>query len=1368
MPKIFDRVRQRILSSSEEMTIEEYLNVCKTDKSAFANPFQRLLTGMGEHKIIDTSLDARLGRIFQNRKVKVWDTFSGFYGMEEVIESLYKYFVAAAQGLEEARQILYLLGPPGGGKCQKIDTPIWMSNGALKPIQDIEKGDLVLSHNSKGNLVTKQVTETFVIPGKTPVEIRTARGLTITVADTHRLLTDKGWVLASDLKEDMWIATARYGIFGEERYDLNKLSVLGYLIGDGGISGKSGVNFTNENQQTIDDCALSTHEGFSCELVKRAAYLQYAIRGKNGEGPNYVLHWMRDLGLQGRKSETKFVPSFVFSLSKTCIAHFLSRLYATDGWASVGEKRCEIGYSTSSHQLAKDVVFLLSKFGIPARITSKIPKIGDTEYQMSYTVWIKDNREILTFINEIGIFGKETAIQAVREAIQGKFPKGSLDRIPKSIVRDITELIPASKKDGTSRVKSRLRTELKNEKGVRRFKVQRDAEVLHSEELRDISNDNIYWDTITSVQCLFETETMYDFEVEDSHNYIAEGIVSHNSSIADHLKVLFETQPVYILKYKDILSPVWESPLWLFDMYKDGQDMEEEYGIPRRYLRQPMSPWTLKRLTENGGDIQCFRVVKTYPSQMLQRCIAKTEPADESTQDVSTLVGKVDIRKLADFSQDDADAYAYSGGLCKADNGLLDFVEMFKAPIKVLNPMLDATQSGNYKGTEGIGSLPWSGVILAHCFSEDTELLSKDGWRGIDEVTIGTEFASFDRNTGAIEYHPASTIYVYDYDGEMYHMSSSCADHLVTPNHKMLYESYGNWKECLAEDFFITGAHIPVSGIFDRPDIDFYENDDELRFHVQCVTDGHITYVRKKDGYMTYRFRFKKQRKIDRLIALLQRLGYEYHTGVESATNVTYIDIGKVHPKFTKILSEQHRNLSKRQTDILLEEWSHTDGTISVKADHTHRELVTSIKFHADLLQELCVLSGHKVTCAPKYKEGYDPCYMLSIRLGVSKVKTYAMNKGTVEYTGRVWCPDVAPHHTVIARRNGKVFISHQSNEREWEEFRNSKTNEAFIDRIFLVRVPYCLRLDEEVKIYEKLLYDSDLRDSPCANETLRMLGMCSLASRYEEHQNSNIWSKMKVYNGEVIKDTDPQAKSYIEYRTNGGIKEGMSGMSTRFAFKILSRTFSADAEEIAANPVHLMSILLTSIEQENFSKDVEDKYKNYIKEKIQPDYLGKLEKQLQQAYLESYGDYGQNLFERYFLYADAWIQDNDFRDPDTHMMWSREQLNVECEKVEKAAGIANPKDFRNEIVNYVLRFRAKNNGESPKWTEYEKIKEVIEKRIFTNTEEILPIIAFGRKGTKEDEEKHMNFVDHMVAMGYTGRQVQILVEWFIKTKKSS
>ena len=142
--------------------------------------------------------------------------------------------------------------------------------------------------------------------------------------------------------------------------------------------------------------------------------------------------------------------------------------------------------------------------------------------------------------------------------------------------------------------------------------------------------------------------------------------------------------------------------------------LEKEYGIPRRYLNRILSPWAVKRLDEFGGDIRKFRIVKRHPSVLKQIGVSKTEPGDENNQDISALVGKVDIRKLETFSQDDPDAYSFSGGLCLANQGLLEFVEMFKAPIKVLHPLLTATQEGNFKGTEGFGAIPFDGIVLAH------------------------------------------------------------------------------------------------------------------------------------------------------------------------------------------------------------------------------------------------------------------------------------------------------------------------------------------------------------------------------------------------------------------------------------------------------------------------------------------------------------------------------------------------------------------------------------------------------------------------------------------------------------------------------
>jgi len=533
--------------------------------------------------------------------------------------------------------------------------------------------------------------------------------------------------------------------------------------------------------------------------------------------------------------------------------------------------------------------------------------------------------------------------------------------------------------------------------------------------------------------------------------YLLGPVGGGKSSLAERLKALMERVPFYAIKG----SPVFESPLGLFDPDEDAEILEQEYGIPRRYMGSIMSPWAVKRLKEFGGDISKFRVVKLYPSRLDQIAVAKTEPGDDNNQDISALVGKVDIRMLEEFAQNDPDAYSFSGGLCRANQGLMEFVEMFKAPIKVLHPLLTATQEGNYNSTEGMSAIPFAGVILAH------------------------------------------------------------------------------------------------------------------------------------------------------------------------------------------------------------------------------------------------------------------------------------------------------------------------SNESEWKTFKNNKSNEAFLDRVYIVKVPYCMRVSEEIRIYEKLLENSSLHSAHCAPDTLKMLAQFSTLSRMKEPENSSVYSKMRVYDGENLKDTDPKAKSIQEYRDGAGVDEGMEGLSTRFAFKILSKVFNFDATEVAANPVHLLYVLENQIEQEQFAADVRERYLRFIKEWLAPRYVDFIGKEIQTAYLESYSEYGQNIFDRYVTYADFWIQDQEFRDPETGELFDRQSLNEELEKIEKPAGISNPKDFRNEVVNFVLRARAQNNGQNPAWYSYEKLKTVIEHKMFANTEELLPVISFNAKASSQEQSKHEDFVARMKQRGYTEKQVRLLSEWYLRVRKS-
>ena len=220
--------------------------------------------------------------------------------------------------------------------------------------------------------------------------------------------------------------------------------------------------------------------------------------------------------------------------------------------------------------------------------------------------------------------------------------------------------------------------------------------------------------------------------------YLLGPVGGGKSSLAERLKALMEKYPVYVLKAGDTVSPIFESPLGLFDPERFGDLLEEKYNIERRRLTGLMSPWAVKRLDEFEGDISRFSVVKLMPSKLRQICVAKTEPGDENNQDVSALVGKLDIRKLEHFSQADPDAYSYSGGLNRTTQGMLEFVEMFKAPIKVLHPLLTATQESNYVGTENFGGFPFQGIVLAHSNEAEWQQFknNKNNEAFIDRVSI--------------------------------------------------------------------------------------------------------------------------------------------------------------------------------------------------------------------------------------------------------------------------------------------------------------------------------------------------------------------------------------------------------------------------------------------------------------------------------------------------------------------------------------------------------------------------------------------------------------------------------------------------------
>jgi serine protein kinase len=191
--------------------------------------------------------------------------------------------------------------------------------------------------------------------------------------------------------------------------------------------------------------------------------------------------------------------------------------------------------------------------------------------------------------------------------------------------------------------------------------------------------------------------------------YLLGPVGGGKSSLAERLKALMEDQPIYVLKAGDELSPVFEHPLGLFDPSVWGH--WKTITASAAPVERADEPLVCEAARQFGGDITVLRVAK-----MIRRACGRSlsRAGRVMTTTRYSLVGKVDIRKLEMHAQNDPDAYSYSGGLNRANQGMLEFVEMFKAPIKMLHPLLTATQEGNYTGTENIGAIPFTGIIMAH------------------------------------------------------------------------------------------------------------------------------------------------------------------------------------------------------------------------------------------------------------------------------------------------------------------------------------------------------------------------------------------------------------------------------------------------------------------------------------------------------------------------------------------------------------------------------------------------------------------------------------------------------------------------------
>lgn len=368
-------------------------------------------------------------------------------------------------------------------------------------------------------------------------------------------------------------------------------------------------------------------------------------------------------------------------------------------------------------------------------------------------------------------------------------------------------------------------------------------------------------------------------------------------------------------------------------------------------------------------------------------------------------------------------------------------------------------------------------------------------------------------------------------------------------------------------------------------------------------------------------------------------------------------------------------------------------------------------------------------------------------------------NRGLVEFI-EVFKNDVEYLHTIITATQEKsvpspgkgsmiyfdgVIVAH-SNEAEWNKFKSDHTNEAILDRIVKIEVPYCLELDEEVKIYQKILNKSNF-NAHIAPHSIEIAAMFAILSRLTLSAKADPMTKLKIYNGEEIVEKGTTKKiDIVELKEEAGQYEGMKGISTRFIIKAIDNALS-DSEYNCINPLSIMESIIKSVKELDIAADDKKRYLGFIQDSIRKEYNKVLEKEISKAFIHSFREQAESLFNNYVDNAEAYVNKSKIKDLSTG-----EELKPDEEfmrSIEEQIGVyeASAKGFRSDVTSYM--FYIVRKGGELNYTSYEPLKEAIEKKLITSVKDLSRIITKSKVRDKEQAEKYNSMVEEMKNNGY-------------------
>ena len=414
--------------------------------------------------------------------------------------------------------------------------------------------------------------------------------------------------------------------------------------------------------------------------------------------------------------------------------------------------------------------------------------------------------------------------------------------------------------------------------------------------------------------------------------------------------------------------------------------------------------------------------------------------------------------------------------------------------------------------------------------------------------------------------------------------------------------------------------------------------------------------------------------------------------------------------------------------------------------------------------QDTSVLIGSEdISKLDLYSEGDPRVLELNGALNVGNrgvVEFIEVFKNEIEY---LHCMITATQEKVVPApgRHGLVYVDTvivaHSNEAEWQKFKSDHTNEAILDRIVVIRVPYNLRLSEEVKIYQKIIRNSDFR-AHVAPHTLEVASMFAILSRLESTNKCDLMTKLKLYNGEEVIEKGRTKKVDIQELRDGAKREGMSGISTRFIMKALDNALSDNAGGNCINPINVREALINMVKEADLPDDARKQYLESLQDTLHKEYLEILEKEITRAFVYSYQEQAESLFQNYLDHAEAYVNKSKVKDRNTKEELAPDEGFLKSIE-EQIAIIGSAADgFRQEVIAYL--WAANRRGEKIDYRSYEPLKEAIEKKLISSVRDLSRVITKSRMRDEEQSEKYNAMVKNLLENGYCATCVDVVLKY--------